>query len=405
MSVYFSAAPVKASFPINTSQQFSDSIFTTQAQWGQTTLYGAWINVSGVQVLYLAYLSWHIVDWFVGFHYRGVDGSNVFVGNTFTAFELFNDTDHDGIVKAPANRSQPTEVVGWLGNFSIAKYTPQRIREVTVNGLPHYQWGISYTGYAIEWGQSIPTVFVNFNNLTFNYDYYVNGSTANLKESFQFLPKNTYAPFNGLGLAAGYSATTLIVSQSSSSSCQTFVDRQQGIYSVCAGIRPSFGGSMQDLKVQVGSSNVFEYLFGGNYTLNLSGTNSTYKATASLIPPDGAPPAAGSPEGIISLGNMEAFAREYASLVIPNASELNLTYAYASILYRVSYPTWSGGSIFHDPELIAYLGMSQPVATLVLPQPLLESVLIVSFALILMRRPRLIPRIKTLRRNLLQLSG
>ena len=206
---------------INTSAEYSNGTIGTPIEG--LALWYAWINASGSQIIFLAYQSYLYnppVITFLGQHYYTENGTEVFVGNTLEAMEIYNDTNGNGLPDANYT-SGKSEILYHFFVNSSASFAIQPINKTLVNGLPHYQWGIRYQtidGFLNSGNQSTDAmVMIDF--MDFSYDFYIQDNVTYLKTNFGIGKILGITPFNnanvsldGLSLALLY-GTVVITSE------------------------------------------------------------------------------------------------------------------------------------------------------------------------------------------------
>ena len=355
-----------------------------------------WVNVSNTQVI--AYAIYATPDSpypgpianIVGQHLRLLDGTEVFVASALTKFEVYRDLNGDGIPQA--NFTSPdNELLYHMYTNMSDKFNMTPIQMVTENNVPHYQWGISYQnvygylGYATAsnnlggWGGYAAKLI--FDHITLNYDFSMNGTISNLKTSFDIgkvttayaIDPNTVqvtnTPFSldGLGLALLFTTSTY-----TSKPYQTTVDDQP--YNSTA--KNATSTNVDVASVAVGNSSAYDFVFGGNYTLNIGENNQTHQANIQTYPAEAQAVALTNlPIKIYqpALAQISFFAN-YLNLTDlfggswPNVS---IDYNTSSFNYRICFPVWNGQQIIHDPVFVGYVaGSSQipefPTATVAL---------------------------------------
>src|SRR5207302_475803 len=129
---------------------------------------------------------------FVGQAYNSSTGKRVFVGNSLLALEVYNDTNHNGYLDA--DYSIPaTELKYTLIMNASQTFTTDAVNKTIVDGVPHYQWGVTYgsiqaflikatpPGYGYGGGTSAANALVD--HVSMFYDYSIKGNRTFLKTS------------------------------------------------------------------------------------------------------------------------------------------------------------------------------------------------------------------------------
>jgi hypothetical protein len=114
-------------------------------------------------------------------------------------------------------------------------------------------------------------------------------------------------------------------------------------------------------QVSVGDEKAYDFVFGGNYTLNLEASNETYSANvetyqtkteavpASSLPLNVYQPAVWQIDFFKGLLNFTAFFGD------SSFSEFNMDYDSSSLTYGICFPVWDGKQIQHDPVYVGYI--------------------------------------------------
>ncbi len=344
-----------------------------------------WINISNTQVI--AYAMYAPPDSpypcpianIVGQHLCLADGTEVFVASALTKFEVYRDLNGDGIPQADFN-SADNELLYYMYTNMSDKFSITPIQMVTENGVPHYQWGISYQnvygylGYAtssnsLGWGGYAAKL--NFDHITLNYDFSMNGSVSNLKTSFDIgkvtsayaidtstvqVTNKTFS-LDGLGLALLYTTSTY-----TSEPYRTSIDGQP--YNSTATDAPTTSVDLASLTV--GNSTAYDFVFGGSYTLDRGETAEThqtnvetYEAKAEAVALTGLPITIYQP----TLAQISFFANylNLTDLFGGSWPNIAIDYSASSLNYRICFPIWDGQQIVHDPVFVGYVAGSSQV--------------------------------------------
>jgi hypothetical protein len=344
---------------INTNTEYSNGTLGTI--WAGVYIWYAWVNASGSQVIFLAFQSSVTtapVITVLGQHYYAQNGTEVFVGNTLGDMEVYNDTNKNGLPDANYTSGQSEILYDFTVNSS-ASTEIQPINRATIQGLPHYQWGITYR--TIDGFLTYPVVneFMRTNvrahamidYMNFSYDYYVQGNVSYLKTNFGLgkitqiepYPGTSNLSLNGLSLALFYG--TIVIA---SKPYATLVNgTPYNSTTATASVNPAETG-----EIQINATTAYKFLFGQNYTLSRDSTQETYRSNCTAVSDQSVPQGITNSERILSImqGPLDS--------VFPNLQgSMQLNYNASSFLYRVCYPVWSGYQVQHDPTYVAYLSV------------------------------------------------
>jgi hypothetical protein len=339
---------------INTNAEYSNGTIGTSVQ--ALNIWYAWVNASDSQVIFLAFQSSVVsapVITFVGQHYYAQNGTEVFVGNTLGDMEVYNATNGNDLPNANYTSGQNEILYDFFVNSSASSEI-QPINRTTIQGLPHYQWGITYQavdGFLVSPVNESMCASVMIDYMNFSYDYYVQGNVSYLKTNFGLgkitqitpYPGKSNVSLNGLSLALFY-GTNIIASK-------PYVTLVNGMpynsTTATASIDPTETG-----EIQINATAAYKFLFGQNYTLFSDSTQETFRSNCTDVSDQSVPQAITRSEWVLSWmeGPLDS--------VFPNMQgSMQLDYNASSFLYRVCYPVWSGYQLQHDPIYVAYLGM------------------------------------------------
>jgi hypothetical protein len=313
----------------------------------------------------------------LGQHYYAQNGTEVFVGNTLGDMEVYNDTSGNGLPDANYTSGQ-NEILYDFEVNSSASTEIQPITKTTIQGLPHYRWGITYRtidGFFIfpngelvyfDGGLTNVRARVMIDYMNFSYDYYVQGNVAYLKTSFGLgritqidpYPGSSNLSLNGLGLALFYG--TLVIA--SRPYAMLINGTPYNSTTATASVDPTESG-----EIQINATTAYKFLFGQNYTLSRDSTQETYRSNCTAVSDQSAP------QGITDSERILSIMQDSLDSVFPNLQgSMQLNYNASSFLYRVCYPVWSGYQLQHDPTYLAYLNvpifseMSPPIMFVIL---------------------------------------
>ena len=364
LSSVVSPALIHTRLLAQSSPDFSSEYSSGDVQVLPTSLaWYTWIRINGTHTIFLALHSTQYpspVSAFVGESYNTSTNSRVFVANAIMAIEVFNDTDGNGFLDANYATGQ-TELLYTIVMNASQTFQPTPVTKTSINGVPHYRWGVTYgtiqailvknaTGVlGTPYGGGAAASYANIDHFTFSYDYSVVGNATFLKTSYEVgnvtlipptLPKVTLK-----GLSLSLLHFTLAVSSNS--------------YSVTADTAPYDSQTSQTstkvnyAEVYVAQLRAYKFLFNDNYTLLTNppvNLRAVYAAASSNSLPAGAFQGQGSTDLIRVQDYVRAALPSIAGL--PSSSDLNLNTS--KLIYRISYPTWGGVGIKHDPTYVAY---------------------------------------------------
>lgn len=355
---------------IDTNLEYSNGSISSPHP--ELSLWYTWINTSDTQIIYLAYQSQILnppVITFLGQHYHTENGTEIFVGNTLTAMEVYNDTNGNGVPDADFVTGSSEIMYYFMVNSSVS-FVITPIKKSMVDDLPHYTWGVRYQtidGFLLFEDQS-PAASVMLDYMEFSYDFYIQNNVSYLKTNFdigellEIIPRSfqdVNVTLDGLSLALFY-GTTVITSKPYT----TLVDGKP--YNSTTA--PAVAEPTELGEIRVGDAKAYEFVFGQNYTLfkdsqqEIYGSQSTAVAKTSVS------------SGIrMSVEWLLSSLEQVLSNLFPKISSMQtaitLDYNVSSFLYRVCYPLWDGFRLKHDPTYVAYLSAA---STLGIPPPIPE---------------------------------
>lgn len=341
---------------INTNIEYSNGTLGTDL--AGLTLWYAWINTSGSQIIFLAYQSYVLnppVITFSGQHYFADNSTEVFVGNTLEAMELYNDTNGNGLPDANYTSGQSEILYNFFVNSS-ANFDVKPINKTVIEGLPHYQWGIRYgtiDGFLNSADDQFTAAMVMVDYMDFSYDFYVQNNVTYLKTNFGLGKILQIVPFgydnvslNGLSIALFY-GTIVITSK-------PYVTMVNG-NSYNSTTAPASVEPTDSSEIKIAEATAYKFLFGQNYTLFRDSTQEVYESKCTAVSNQSVSEGGKRSEWILSL--LEDTLTSIFPKISSMQAAINLDYNVSSFLYRVCYPVWSGYQLQHDPTYVAYLGM------------------------------------------------
>jgi hypothetical protein len=339
---------------VNTSAKYSNG--TIASPIDGLAIWYVWINTSYTQVIYMAFVSDGYpppVLTFFGQHYMTAGGTEVFVGNTLTALEVYNDTNKNGLPDVnPANGTSEL-----LYNFAVnssRSFTETPVEKTLLGNEYHYTWGLRYNtidGFLLTENQA-EGARIQLDYLATSYDFYVRDNASYLKTSFEIGTISNVTSASGLNVnLTGLSLSLLYGTSIITSKAYTTVINEKPYNSTMAtnSTEPTDLG-----EITIGDTEAYECVFGQNYTLITNSGNETYPSRSAAVSDQSVPGGVyRSVEGALP------FFEDVLSSLFPKMSNLtatvNLDYNVSSFLYRVCYPQWDGYAIEHDPTYIAYL--------------------------------------------------
>lgn len=356
-----------------------------------------WVNVSDTQIIYYALFSKEVnspIINFLGQHFQVENDTEVFVGNTLTLIEVYNDTSGDGIPQANFTSGE-TEIAYYLLVNSSIGYETTPIQKTLKDEIPHYTWGFKYDaidGFLLypeeEPGQGAARVMID--HLGFNYNFYVEQNVSYIKQSFDIGEITEIQPLGGTSVSLdGLSLSLLFSTVILSAKPYTAYVNSEPYNSTIAEnpATPTSGG-----EIAVEMIKAYEFLFGENYNLTRGGSVETHEVKSEAAATTSVPQGAQS-----RLNWILAYFEKNLNVsdLFPSASgiggEVNLDYNVSTFLYRICYPVWDGLPIQHDPTYVAYLFSNTaipefPIA-MVLPILVITTSLAILSAKIRKRRP------------------
>jgi hypothetical protein len=339
---------------VNTDAEYSNATIGSPIEG--LAIWYVWINTNSTQVIYLAYVSSNIsppVLTFFGQHYTTGNGTEVFVGNTLTAMEVYNDTNRNGVPDVdPSNGT--TELLYNFAVNSSQSFVITPVQKTLIGGEAHYTWGLRYNtidGFLLTENQTAgANILLDY--LASSYDFYVQNNASYLKTSFEIgkiLNVTSYSDLNftleGLSLSLLYGTSVI------ASNTYTTVVNGEPYNSTTT---QSSATPTQSGEIRIEDAKAYECVFGQNYTLSRDSENMTYPSKSAAVSDHSVP------GGVYrSVESALSFFENVLSGVFPKISSLlttvNLDYNSSSFLYRICYPQWDGYALEHDPTYIAYV--------------------------------------------------
>jgi hypothetical protein len=388
-SATFNFASASSTLPVDNMEYANGTIVPTHSP---LNIWYDWINVSGTQVINYAMYTTPDYPYSVpianllGQHFYLADGTDVFVASGLSKFEVYRDLNGDGIPQANFT-SGNSEILYYMYTNMSDSYSMTPIQKVMKDSTPHYLWGFTYENayaYLIR-----PTSYglvakLIFGHITISYDFSVNGNVSNLKTNFDIGKISSLEPLNnsqvsldGLSLALLYTTSTY-----ASKPYSTSVNGQP--YNSTTAQESATSADLA--QVAVGDTKAYDFVFGGNYTLNRGENNETHQANIETYEVQTEAAALSSlPIKIYGppLGQLSFFRDQLNLTDLFGGSwpEFNMDYGGSSLIYRICFPVWDGMQIQHDPVYVGYLLSSREIPEI--PTAIILPILIIATLLIL----------------------
>jgi hypothetical protein len=340
---------------VDTTAEFSNG--TIGSPTDPVVVWYVWINTSDFQMIYMACLSYMYpppIITFFGEHYWTENGTEMFVGNTLTAMEVYNDTNGNGVPDVNTGNGTNELLYNYFVNSSQS-FATTPIEKTVVNGVSHYKWGLRYNTVdgALLTENQATSARVMLDYLGSTFDFYVQNNVSYLKTGLEMgkvLNITSTPSFNvsldGLSLSILYGTT---------------VDASQSYTAVVNG-EPYNSTTTQNMaeptqtgEIKVGDTTAFQCVFGQNYTLFNDSQGTIYPSQSAAV----------SDQSVFgglhrSVDYALTYFEQLLSGLFPQITNnlptvVNLDYNASSLLYRVCYPQWSGYALEHDPTYLAYL--------------------------------------------------
>jgi hypothetical protein len=340
-----------------------------------------WINVSETQILNYAICTERGYPYNVpianvlGQHFRLEDGSEVFVASALDQMEVYRDLNGDGIPQANFTAGD-SEILYYMYSNMSDSYSLTPIQRVLEGDVVHYQWSFTYEnvhGYLQNASARVGVVAsLIFDYITLSYDFSVDGNSSNLKTNFDIGKVSSLETLNssefsldGLSLALLY-ATAIYTSKP----YLTLVNGQPYNSSTA----DASAVEAKIAQVTVGDAKAYDFVFGGNYTLNRGENNEThlvnietYEAKAEAAAISSLPIQIYGPvvrgisffRGLLNLTDL--FGGSWP--------DVNTSYNASSLMYRICFPVWDGLQIVHDPVYVGYVFNSSAIPAFSSPSP------------------------------------
>lgn len=335
---------------IDTQREYSNGSIRNCYQDGRLTmgLWYDWVYTQGTQVIFLAYRSEVYnspIITFVGQRYATADGTEVFMGNTLSVMEAYEDNNENRVPDVSER------IYSFLVNSSVG-FTVAPIQRIQIGDIAHYTWGVEYQtidGFLQDKnGTGVAKVIVD--HMAFSYDYYIESNVSYMKTNFDIGKISNVEAYQsnftlqGLGLSLLYATLTI-----TPRSYTVFVNEQP--YNSTTSPHPI---NTNRTEVKIGNQKSYEFLFGENYTLYRDTFVESHKSFST----------AESTSAIdfnarVSLSwlltDLEDALKEIFPKISAMRTNIDLNYTSSTFVYRICYPVWDGYRIKHDPTYIAYI--------------------------------------------------
>ncbi len=322
-----------------------------------------WVNVNGTHTIFLALHSQQAqspVFAFVGQAYNTSSGSRVFVGNAMLAMEVYNDTNKNGFLDANYATGS-TELKYTLIMNASQTFTTNPVHKTSINGSPHYLWGITYgsvqailvKAIAPDYGYGGGTMATDaiIDHVTMFYDYSLSGNTTFLKTSYD-IGNVTLASWTPPGITLQGLSLSLLHTTLTVSSKQLTVTASNSPYDSQVNTTPSL---VNVAEVKVDNILAYEFRFKDNYTL-FQNPATSYPAVYLASPSNSLPTNAFQGAWYDPLIRVQNYVQGQLPDIAGLPASSNLNYSTSKLIYRISYPTWAGNALTHDPTYVAHLG-------------------------------------------------
>jgi len=340
-----------------------------------------WVNVSDTQVINYAIYTTSEYNYpvpianLLGQHFRMADGTQVFIASALSELEVYRDLNGDGIPQANATSGE-REILYYIYANMSDSYSMTPTQKVMEEQSPHYRWSFIYEnvyGYLQNATARVGVVAsLIFSHITLSYDFSVNGNFSTLKTNFDIgkvtsltIHDSSQFSLEGLSLALLYATATY-----TSKPYTTYVDGKE--FNSATAEKSTMDAELAE--VEVGGVKAYDYIFGGNYTLNRGETNQTIQAIIETFEARYEAVALSSVLPIIRVNPVKGmgFFRDYlnlAELFGGSWQDFNIDYESSSLIYRICFPVWDGLQIEHDPVYVGYILGSTENTELPTPSP------------------------------------
>jgi outer membrane protein assembly factor BamB len=348
-------------------------------------LWYAWVNTGNTQVVMLATsffqgggpsFNGHSlpspISVIIGEHFNTSRGE-VFVANTPTFMEIYNDSNHNGIPDSDFSHHSSEIIYYIIWNASQSFQTTPVEKQIDQENVVHYKWSVRYNGVAgilvppfVDEEDKFPLTTCWIDYVACSYDYYVKETNSYLKVGFEVSPltdlmtlKNVSGTYQAVPANLSLKGMSLAVLFATSIACahsyQVMV-KGQDYNSTTTGI-PDI--PTDNATINMDNWSVYNFIYNGTYTVNNDGTPETYMSKGSAC----GDVSVLSPY-VLANGGPCLFLRwnESANVVddliarISNSLQVDtILRENSSFFYRVSFPVWGNGTLSYDPTYIGEL--------------------------------------------------
>jgi len=359
----FNVAKAISTLPVDGMEYASGTI---NPEHSPLLIWYDWIDVAGTQVInYALYItpdynySVPIAN-VVGQHFRLDDNTQVFIASALSELEVYRDLNGDGIPQADFE-SGNSEILYFMYTNMSDGYSMEPIQKVMQDSVPHYQWSFTYQNVYAYLQNAAARVGVVasliFSHITLSYDFSVNGNVSNLKTNFDIgevtsmiIHDSSQLSLDGLSLALLYATATY-----TSEPYSTYVNGQE--------YNSTTEDSVVDAElaqVQVSGVKAYDFVFGGNYTLNRGNNNETHQANIETYEAKAEAVTLPSISITIRINPIRGmdFFRDQLNLTDLFGGSwqiFNMNYDTSALIYRICFPAWDGKQIQHDPVYVGYM--------------------------------------------------
>ncbi len=354
-----------------------------------------WVNVSGTQVINYAIYTTPDYDYpvpianLLGQHLRMADGTQVFIASALSELEVYRDLNGDGIPQTN-NTSGDSEIAYYIYTNMSDSYSMTPVQKIMEDQNPHYRWSFTYEnahGYLQNATARIGVVAsLIFSHITLSYDFSVNGNISTLKTNFDIgkvtsliIHDSSQFSLEGYSLSLLYATATY-----TSKPYTTYVDGNDFNSSIAE-------DSKVDAKlaqVEIGGFKAYDFVFGGNYTLNRDEINETIQANIETYETKAETTAFSTVLPTIRVNPVKGmdFFRDQLNLTElfgGSWQNFKLDYESSSLIYRICFPVWDGMQIEHDPIYVGYMFSSTEIpefpSWIILPLILTATVIVIIY--------------------------
>ena len=340
-----------------------------------------WVNVSGTQVINYAIYTTPEYNYpvpianLLGQHFRMADGTQVFIASALSELEVYHSLNSNGSSQAN-DTSGDREILYYIYTNMSDSYSMTLIQKIIEDQIPHYRWSFTYEnvyGYLQNATARVGVVAsLVFSHITLSYDFSVSGNVSTLKTNFDVgkvtsltIHDSSQLSLEGLSLALLYATATF-----TSKPYATYVDGEE--FNSATAENSTMDAELAE--VEVGGVKAYDYIFGGNYTLNRGETNQTIQAIIETFEARYEAVALSSVLPLIRVNPVKGmgFFRDHlnlAELFGGSWQDFNIDYKSSSLIYRICFPVWDGMEIEHDPVYVGYILSSTENTELPTPSP------------------------------------